>query len=129
MTYKNVFYRVSSERDMVTELERKLPNLPVLYLYNQTKTKEHKNKTCGQPPALYDIHFNNQYWQETTTSNGTFYLYGAYLDVRKLNRLGPTVRILGMIDRLEPKVKTYCLLWFADTQEPVVSKVYLTEMA
>ena len=64
-----------------------------------------------------------QYWQETTTSNGTFYLYGAYLDVRRLNRLGPTVRILGMIDRLEPKVKTYCLLWFADTKEPVVSKV------
>ena len=116
--------KISSEREVVSELEKELPNLPVLYLYDHKNTN--KNKTCGQLPALYDIHFNNQYWQETTTSNGTFYLYGAYLDVRKLNRLGPTVRILGMIDRLEPKVKTYCLLWFADTQEPVVSKVTLT---
>ena len=112
----------SSERELVSELERKLPNLPLLYLYDQNR-HVNKNKTCGRLPALYDIHFNNIYWQETSTTNGTFYLYGAYLDVRKNNRLGPTVRILGMIDRLEPKVKTYCLLWFEDAKEPVVSKV------
>ena len=112
----------SSERELVSELERKLPNLPLLYLYDQNR-HVNKNKTCGRLPALYDIHFNNIYWQETSTTNGTFYLYGAYLDVRKNNRLGPTVRILGMLDRLVPKVKTYCLLWFEDAKEPVVSKV------
>ena len=64
-------------------------------------------------------------WQVLESSNGSFYLYGAYLDVRANNRLGPTVRILGMINRLEPQVKTQCQLWFSDSPgtEPVVSKV------
>ena len=44
-------------------------------------------------------------------------------DVRKTNRLGPTIRILGMIDRLEPTVKTFCQIWFNGTQAPVISKV------
>ena len=47
-------------------------------------------------------------------------MYGAYLDVRPTNRLGPTVRVLGMINRLEPTVKTFCQLWFSDSLEPVV---------
>jgi hypothetical protein len=32
-------------------------------------------------------------------NNGTFHLYGANLNARKSNRLGATVRVLGMIDR------------------------------
>ena len=47
-------------------------------------------------------------------------MYGAYLDVRATNRLGPTVRVLGMINRLEPTVKTFCQLWFSDSLEPVI---------
>ena len=39
------------------------------------------------------------------------------------HRLGPTVRILGMINRLEPTVKTYCQFWFNGTREPIISKV------
>ena len=53
-----------------------------------------------------------------------FKLY--YLDVRANNRLGPTVRVLGMINRLEPSVKTQCQLWFSEDKpgsEPVVSRV------
>ena len=61
--------------------------------------------------------------QETETSNGTFYLYGAYLDRRKNNRLGPTIRILGMINRLEPRVRTFCQIWFQGSHQPVISKV------
>ena len=57
------------------------------------------------------------------TSNGTFYLYGAYLDRRKNNRLGPTIRILGMINRLEPRVRTFCQIWFQGSGQPVISKV------
>ena len=34
------------------------------------------------------------------------------MDRRKQNRLGPTVRILGMINRIEPKVKTFCQIWY-----------------
>ena len=72
---------------------------------------------------MTDLRFSNKYWQVTETSNGTFYLYGAYLDVRPTNRLGPTVRVLGMINRLEPSVKTFCQLWFSDSLEPEVSSV------
>ena len=71
---------------------------PLVYLLDK-KGFHYKNKTCAKFPTIYDININNIYWQETDTSNGTFYLYGAYLDVRKNNRLGPTVRILGMINR------------------------------
>ena len=117
---KPLVAKISSDREVMSELEKDLPNLPALYLRDHKNTRK---KSCGKLPALTDIHYNNHYWQEMTTSNGTFYLYGAYLDLRELNRLGPTVRILGMIDRLEPIVETSCLLWFSDTQEPVVSKV------
>ena len=78
------------------------------------------NDSCAFKPALTDLRFSNKYWQVTETSNGTFYLYGAYLDVRPTNRLGPTVRVLGMINRLEPTVKTFCQLWFSDSLESVI---------
>jgi hypothetical protein len=87
-----------AEKKLFSELELKLPNLPLVYL-NEKKNLSKKNQTCDYFPNIYDININNIYWQETDTSNGTFYLYGAYLDIRKSNRLGPTVRILGMINR------------------------------
>jgi len=111
-----------SDKEILADLEKQLPNFPLVYLLDK-KGYHYKNKTCAKFPTIYDIHVNNMYWQETDTSNGTFYLYGAYLDVRKNNRLGPTVRILGMINRLEPQVKTYCQFWFNNTREPVISKV------
>ena len=111
-----------SDKEVLRDLERQLPNFPLLYLLDK-KGYHYKNKTCAKFPTIYDININNIYWQETDTSNGTFYLYGAYLDVRKNNRLGPTVRILGMINRLEPRVKTYCQFWFNGTREPIISKV------
>jgi len=112
-----------SEDELVKKLQPQMPNLPIVYWQENKKKKAAKNVTCTKYPDIYDLHFNNQYWQETETSNGTFLLYGAYLDVRSKNRLGPTVRILGMINRLEPKVKTFCQLWFSDSSEPVISKV------
>ena len=86
------------DKEVIKDLERHLPNLPLVYLADK-KGFHYKNKTCAKFPTIYDININNIYWQETDTTNGTFYLYGAYLDVRKNNRLGPTVRILGMINR------------------------------
>ena len=113
------------ERDLVEELQGKLPNLPLVYLHENKGKDWHlrDNKTCAKFPRLFDLHISNLYWQETETSNGTFYLYGAYLDRRRQNRLGPTVRILGMINRIEPKVKTFCQIWFSGQKEPVISKV------
>jgi len=112
-----------SEADLVKKLQPQMPNLPIVYWQENKKKKVNKNSSCTKYPDIYDLHFNNKYWQVTETSNGTFHLYGAYLDVRSKNRLGPTVRILGMINRLEPKVKTFCQLWFNDSKEPVFSKV------
>ena len=113
-----------SEDDKVQKLQLQMPNLPLVYWQQNKKKKVPKNATgCMKYPDLYDLHFNNKYWQVFESSDGSFYLYGAYLDVRKNNRLGPTVRILGMINRLEPQVKTFCQLWFSDSGEAVVSKV------
>ena len=112
-----------NETDLVLRLQPQMPNLPLVYWQENKNKKLNKNTTCAKFPSVYDLHFNNIYWQVTETTNGTFYLYGAYLDVRPKNRLGPTVRILGMINRLQPKVKTYCQLWFKDNKEPVFSKV------
>nr|CAI5819580.1 unnamed protein product [Callosobruchus analis] len=73
---------------------------------------------------MFDLEFNNLYWQTLRTSNGTFQLYGAYLDKRANNRLGPTVRILGMIDRIEPTVVTYCQFWFDGKKDPIIGKSF-----
>ena len=73
-----------------------MPNFP---LSHWNKVKKDNATGCTKFPDLYDIHFSNKYWQEFESSNGTFYLYGAYLDVRALNRLGPTVRAKICIKR------------------------------
>jgi len=112
-----------SEAELASRIQPHMPNLPILYWQENKNKMMKQNTTCAKFPSVYDLHFNNIYWQVTETTNGTFYLYGAYLDVRPKNRLGPTVRILGMINRLEPKVKTFCQLWFNSTKEPVFSKV------
>ena len=93
-----------------------------IFLQENKDKKMYLNSTCAKFPSVFDLHFNNKYWQEVmytstctytctcthtcthtslqvVTTNGTFHLYGAYLDVRTSNRLGPTVRVLGMIDR------------------------------
>lgn len=94
--------------------------LYIEYINKKNVIKRKYNETCAIYPTLESLRFSNKYWQVTETSNGTFYLYGAYLDVRPTNRLGPTVRVLGMINRLEPSVKTFCQLWFSDSLEPVI---------
>lgn len=119
-TDKNSQY---SEDDIIRDIQNVLPNLPVSY-WNKNKNKAiyYKNDTCAKFPSIYDIEFNNLYWQSLHSSNGTFHLYGAYYDIRKLSRIGPAVRILGMINRIEPTIKTYCQFWFSNHKEPVVVK-------
>ena len=67
-------------------------------------------------PNLLD----NLYRHQVLTSNGTLYLYGAYLDVRP--RI-PKVRLLGMMNRLRPRVKMFCHLWFENSNRPAISRV------
>lgn len=115
---------VNVENVMHDELKRHLPSLPDSYVKpNKIKNTFYKNESCAKYPNVYDLEFNNIYWQSVFTTNGTFHLYSAYYDVRKLSRIGPAVRILGMINRIEPTIKTHCQFWFDNHKEPVFSKV------
>jgi len=112
-----------TEEQVAEKLQRDMPNLPALYWQANKNKKLSLNDSCAKYPSIIDLKFNNKYWQVLETSNGTFHLYGAYLDVRPTNRLGPTIRVLGMINRLEPKVKTACQIWFQDDSKPILSSV------
>ena len=72
--------------DFFLNLQTKLPNLPILH-WSENKDKN-VSEICWKVPNLIDLKYNNKYWQVKETSNGTFYLYAAYYDVRKLTCLG-----------------------------------------
>ncbi|XP_077295621.1 uncharacterized protein LOC143917881 [Arctopsyche grandis] len=114
-----------SEDILAMEAEKRLPSLPIAY-WEKHKGKQtikfYKNKTCAAFPTIYDLEFDNVYWQTLRSSNGTFHFFGAYYDIRPTSLLGPAVRILAMINRIEPTVVTHCQLWFDNQNEPVIVK-------
>lgn len=79
-------------------------------------------KTCrAEFPNLYEIEFNNIYWQTFSGINGSsFYLYGAYYDNRWRGGVLPMIRILAMIDRISPP-PTLCQIWFDRISVPIIS--------
>ncbi|XP_076644683.1 uncharacterized protein LOC143354458 [Halictus rubicundus] len=116
-----------TEEELIREIEQRLPSLPLAYWnknskYSGVQSKVKGNDSCSnlKYPSIYDIEFNNVYWQTMRTSNGTFQFFGAFYDRRKLSRIGPAIRIVGMIDRIEPTVKTHCQLWYDGEKEPRV---------
>lgn len=116
-----------TEEELIQEIEQRLPSLPLAYWnknskYSGAQSKAKGNDSCSglRYPSIYDIEFNNIYWQTMRTSNGTFQFFGAFYDRRKLSRIGPAIRIVGMIDRIEPTVKTHCQLWYDGEREPKV---------
>ncbi|KAG7197192.1 hypothetical protein KM043_007270 [Ampulex compressa] len=116
-----------SEQELIQEIESLLPSLPLAYWnknskYSGGQSKSKGNDSCPQHryPSIYELQFDNVYWQTMKTSNGTFQLFGAYYDRRRLSRIGPAIRIVGMINRIEPTVKTYCQLWYDGEKEPKV---------
>lgn len=118
-----------SEDELIEEIEERLPSLPLAYWTRNskqpTKSNEPTNSSGCQPkyPSIFELEFNNVYWQTLRSSNGTFQLFGAFYDDRKLSRIGPAIRMVGMIDRIEPTVKTYCHMWFEGEKEPRVVDV------
>ena len=100
----------------------KLPNLPLRY--KQKYEIVPKKTTCGQYPNLEDLNLYQKYWQRFFSSNGTFLLFSAFYDNRELVKKKPTIRILGMINRFQPKVKTHCQMWFKNMPDAVISRVY-----
>ncbi|XP_023229298.1 uncharacterized protein LOC111629645 [Centruroides sculpturatus] len=99
-------------------------NLPLAY-WTTYKNRPVGNKTCARFPSLYELEFNNIYWQTLRTSNGTFYLYGAYYDDRWRAGGIPIVRILGMVDKIKP-LPTTCQLWFDGMKTAVFSPTTYT---
>ena len=113
-----------SEAIIIEEFQKRLLSLPIAY-WNRYKNTPmfYKNKSCAKFSSEFDLEFINNFWQNLHTSDGTFQLFGAYYDVRQASHTGPTVRILGMINRYQPTIKTYCQFWFESYNEPVFSKV------
>ncbi|XP_042855850.1 uncharacterized protein LOC122242592 isoform X2 [Penaeus japonicus] len=111
----------SGSPDSVQNLQEAMPNVPSRYWLKKDKGMG-MNKTCAKYPLLYQIRYNNGRWQTFDTSNGTFYLFGAYYDNRTLAER-PTVRVLGMLNRVEPRLNTSCQFWFEESNKPVFAKV------
>ncbi|XP_043231431.1 uncharacterized protein LOC122386359 [Amphibalanus amphitrite] len=112
-----------SEKEVLNSMRRDVPNLPVDYWLAMKGKATQKNKTCAKLPAVYDLKFNNIYWQVLETSNGTYNFYAAYYDNRPTLSIGPLVRIMVMIDRIKPTLKTYCQMWFSGQTAPVIMPV------
>ncbi|KAK4872697.1 hypothetical protein RN001_014726 [Aquatica leii] len=100
--------------------QKNCPSLPLEYWQSNTGKQLEFNKTCAKFPSLFDIEFQNTYWQNLRSSYGHYQLFGAYLDTRAANPLGPTVRILAMVDQIEPLTRMYCQIWFKNKQQPVI---------
>ncbi|XP_070152969.1 uncharacterized protein [Polyergus mexicanus] len=109
---------VKSEHQLIEEIVEKIPSLPLSDWIRNNKLTKRANDSCARYPQIYDLEFNNFYWQTLRTNNGTFQFFGAFYDNRRLSKIGPAVRIVGMIDRIEPTVKTYCQLWYENESEP-----------
>ena len=113
-----------SEAMIIEEVQKKLPSLPIAYWNRHKNTHTfYKNASCAKFPSEFDLEFINNFWQNLRTSDGTFQLLGAYYDVLQASHTGPTVRIVGMINRYQPTIKTYFQFWFESQNEPVFSKV------
>jgi len=110
-----------SEAEQFADLAKILTNLPIEYwLEHNRKSMFYENATCAPLPSIFELEYNNMYWQTLFTSNGTFQLLSAFYDIRNASKIGPAVRILGVIDRVDPTVKTYCQFWFEDTNSPLL---------
>ena len=53
----------------------------------------------------------------------TFYFHSAYLDIREKSRLGPAIRIQGMVKKKINMEDLHCNIWYNNTEEGVVSKI------
>lgn len=80
----------------------------------------YKNSSCAPLPDIYNLKFNNMYWQEFQTPMVTFQIYKAFFDNRNINGLSNSVHVLAMIDHIDLTEETFCQIWFEDQTEPVI---------
>ena len=70
-----------SEENLFEKLQKKLPNLPLIYWQKNKR----KFSGCNKIVNILDVKYNNQYWQVKETKYSTFFLYAAYFDIRDLD--------------------------------------------
>uniref|UniRef100_T1IJ88 Glycosyltransferase family 92 protein n=1 Tax=Strigamia maritima TaxID=126957 RepID=T1IJ88_STRMM len=102
----------SYERAILNSQE--LESLPIQQILNQFSEKafvtDSQNKCPLFPPVLWDIKYNNSYWQILKTKDSAnIYLYGAYYDDR-------SVYLSAMVDHVPPP-PVYCQLWLNNRKE------------
>jgi hypothetical protein len=83
---------------------------------------------CGSYPSPRDLLVENNHWQVLETSDGTFKIFNAYYDKRNYNQDDPVVRILALVNRVKPKVKTFCQFWYKDITAPFSSETHEYKM-
>nr|XP_045611461.1 uncharacterized protein LOC123766416 isoform X1 [Procambarus clarkii]XP_045611462.1 uncharacterized protein LOC123766416 isoform X1 [Procambarus clarkii]XP_045611463.1 uncharacterized protein LOC123766416 isoform X1 [Procambarus clarkii]XP_045611464.1 uncharacterized protein LOC123766416 isoform X1 [Procambarus clarkii] len=98
------------------------PNFPMKLVMDMRN-----NKRCNLMPSLFNIRWQNIYWQEAKLSEDTvFFLYSAIYDNRTFTDMRPCVRVLG-VSSSTSLPDAYCHFWFNITGPPVPSKVIKTE--
>lgn len=108
--------------NVVRGIERESPALPIDF-WGRHQLKSAPRSQCAVLPSVLDLEYSNEYWQRQRTSNGTFELFGAYLDNRKTNPNNEQfVRVLGVVDRVQAKesVAMYCQLWYDDLESSYI---------
>ncbi|TRY68744.1 hypothetical protein TCAL_02493 [Tigriopus californicus] len=116
----------SVESDMMSHIALRMPNIPLQFLsdHQLLESSSKGKETCPRIPYIYDLKVQNEQWQEFPTQEGTLHLFRAYYDDREPEPTGSVIRILAMMDRINPKVPLVCQLWFQSKQiEPRLSNV------
>lgn len=92
---------------------------------DKRKLKVGRNVKDSTESGKQTKYFLENGFQILQTSNGTFKLLQAFYDERRFYKFQHqgVVKLTGLIDRVNPTVKTFCQLWFDDTDNPVISKV------
>lgn len=114
--------------EVVRAIEKNVPSLP-LDFWGRHQLSENKGadvSQCAVLPSILDLEYSNEYWQRQRSSNGTFELFGAYLDNRKTIAGGDQyVRILAMVDRVSvsDSVQMHCQLWYDNLESSYIVPV------
>lgn len=107
--------------EIIKVMEKTSRNLPIAFIERNRDKVLRLTKTCARFPSVYDIQFNNIYWQRFPTSKGMIYLYGAYYDNRTLEPQRPVVRLLAIMNTGKGLPQTICQFWFDEQETPVFS--------
>lgn len=111
----------STDAEKISQL---LPSLPMDFWESHKHYIDemyYDNSSCAPFPNIYNLKFNNLFWQTFKRSNVTFQLYKAFYDTRRINDQRHSVHILSMVNTVELSFDTHCHFWFENTDEPVIT--------